>query len=210
MLQVWKCWTARGYSSARRVYVTTKLFLITQRYQPPLGGAEAAACMTQHTRYAGPDLGEHPDGKHEAVHGRHLPLGQAEVSGTLPGGIPVPLQSPLRLGGDGGQAPASGSAEDWTCRDTPSLCGSIQSGWQAVGSSRGRSPHRDAPGTQGNRIDCVNPRSPTLRFVWIAPSPLTARVDLPLPYCPILASSRIGMQLQGIRNEFGQKKWDKS
>ncbi len=79
----------------------------------------------------------------------------------------------------------------------PPRCGSIQPGWQAVGSSRGRSPHRDAPATQGNRSDCVGPRSPTLRFVWIAPSPLTARVDLPLPYCPILASSRIGMQLLG-------------
>ena len=53
MLQVWKCWYSKGIQLARRVYVTTKLFLITQRYQPPLGGAEAAAaCVTQHTRDA--------------------------------------------------------------------------------------------------------------------------------------------------------------
>ena len=55
-------------------------------------------------------------------------------------------------------------------------CGSIQSGWQAVGSSRGRSPHRDAPTTSGEshrlcrspfsdapiRLDCaVSPDGPS-------------------------------------------------
>ena len=70
----------------------------------------------------------------------------------------------------------------------------------------GRSPHRDVTATQGNRMDRVGPRSPTLRFVWIAPSPLTARVDLPLPYCPILASSRLGTELRGNQVPFARSR----
>ena len=53
------------------------------------------------------DVGERPAGEREAVRGRLLPLDPAEVSGALPGGIPIPLQALLRSGAPGGEAAVS-------------------------------------------------------------------------------------------------------
>ena len=57
-------------------------------------------------RDRGTGVGEHHAGKCEALDGRVLSCGPAEVAGALPGRIPILLQSPLRSGGPGRAAVA--------------------------------------------------------------------------------------------------------
>ena len=103
-------------------------------HKPRVTGGGKAGCEIS-------ALGEHDPGQREALPGRDLPSLRSALRGALPGGVPVPLQSPLRPGGHAPEAAAGGGGGAAAATADPSL----QRGLAGTG----------RPGRRGTRVACA-------------------------------------------------------